>query len=320
MEGSMVVYTTLLFVALSVLLASSFETTAPAFLWSNHLHRSSSLGGKEIVDYHTISMKGLAKSVMSEGGWSNLMCSGRNQDESVDIALVFIGRKLRSSDISRTKHTDSALVELLKVSFTESNFSMAFPYVDVSEENETLENSLISGFLENCEHGLEVSEVALLGSCSIWGKDLKKFVEVNSVKNYVSSRMETRQKGKTDLIVICDEDSISSEEFGLDNTEGKLLAEVIDKVKESGATHTVLYASDPRKSLLQSGHRDLGRFLAESAIGNASNSTCDSVCQIKSSLLEGVFVAIVLLIILISGLCCMMGIQTPTRFETPQES
>lgn len=30
--------------------------------------------------------------------------------------------------------------------------------------------------------------------------------------------------------------------------------------------------------------------------------------------------AIVLLIILISGICCMMGIDTPTRFETPQES
>lgn len=29
---------------------------------------------------------------------------------------------------------------------------------------------------------------------------------------------------------------------------------------------------------------------------------------------------IVLLIILISGICCMMGIDTPTRFEAPQES
>ncbi|RVX13000.1 hypothetical protein CK203_009710 [Vitis vinifera] len=29
---------------------------------------------------------------------------------------------------------------------------------------------------------------------------------------------------------------------------------------------------------------------------------------------------IVLLIILISGLCCMMGIDTPTRFEAPQDS
>lgn len=32
------------------------------------------------------------------------------------------------------------------------------------------------------------------------------------------------------------------------------------------------------------------------------------------------FQAIVLLIILISGLCCMIGIDTPTRFETSQES
>ncbi|RVW48819.1 hypothetical protein CK203_104307 [Vitis vinifera] len=32
------------------------------------------------------------------------------------------------------------------------------------------------------------------------------------------------------------------------------------------------------------------------------------------------FQGIVLLIILISGLCCMMGIDTPTRFEAPQDS
>lgn len=29
---------------------------------------------------------------------------------------------------------------------------------------------------------------------------------------------------------------------------------------------------------------------------------------------------IVFLLILISGLCCMAGIDTPTRFETPQDS
>ena len=37
---------------------------------------------------------------------------------------------------------------------------------------------------------------------------------------------------------------------------------------------------------------------------------------VDSSMLQGV----VLLIILISGLCCMMGIDTPTRFEVAQDS
>ncbi|MBA0853108.1 hypothetical protein Goshw_013598 [Gossypium schwendimanii] len=32
------------------------------------------------------------------------------------------------------------------------------------------------------------------------------------------------------------------------------------------------------------------------------------------------FQGIVLLLILVSGLCCMMGIDTPTRFEAPQEN
>lgn len=45
------------------------------------------------------------------------------------------------------------------------------------------------------------------------------------------------------------------------------------------------------------------------------------VCWAKLiSVLLIMFQAVVLLIILISGLCCMMGIDTPTRFEAPVDS
>ncbi|GAB4835065.1 hypothetical protein Ancab_033333 [Ancistrocladus abbreviatus] len=77
-----------------------------------------------------------------------------------------------------------------------------------------------------------------------------------------------------------------------------------------------------RKDLWTSSSLQIERFLAEASSGNRSvNSTvCDRVCQIKTSLLEGILAGIVLLVILISGLCCMMGIDTPTRFETNQDS
>lgn len=288
--------------------------TVPAFLWSPHGYGSSQSDVKEVVDYRTLSPNDLAKSVLSEGGWSNIVCSGENLPQNVDIALLYIGRKLQSSDISKAGHSDPALLNLLKTSFTSSNISVAFPYVAVSDGKNTLENSLISGFAENCGNGLGVNHIAYMESCSVDGENLKKLRGLQSLEDFVGSRMETGVSGKTDLIVFCHE---GSQELDQPESEGKTLSALVNFLEKSGATYTVLYASDPYRSLQYSSHLAM-RFLAEN--NASSNATlCDGVCQLKSSLLEGLFVAIVLLIILISGLCCMMGIDTPTRFEAPQE-
>ncbi|XP_077230598.1 2-C-methyl-D-erythritol 4-phosphate cytidylyltransferase [Tasmannia lanceolata] len=322
MGGFMALLVAFLFAVVKISLASSSSVTVPAFLWSSHHDKLSYNGVKEIVNYRIISPKDLAKTVLSEGGWSNLVCSVENLQQSVDIALVFVGRKLQSSDISRNAHMDQDLIDLLKVSFTGSSFSMAFPYVSASDEKETMESSIISGFIENCGHQLEVTNVALMDTCSVEGDGLKKLAGFNAFHEYVGSRMQTKLKGQTDLIVFCNGGSESSEEFDQTQSEGKILSELISFLKQSGATYTVLYASDPSRAIQYSSHQAIGRFLAEGTLGNGSAdaTSCDGVCRIKSSLLEGVFVGIVLLLILLSGLCCMMGIDTPTRFEAPQDS
>lgn len=69
-----------------------------------------------------------------------------------------------------------------QLSFTSSNFSMAFPYVAISDEEATLENSLVSGFTENCGNGLGVNRVAYVDSCSISGENLQKLNDFRAVK------------------------------------------------------------------------------------------------------------------------------------------
>lgn len=295
---------------------TALPSTVPAFLWSPH-----QIEMKEAVNYQTLSPKDLAKSVVSEGGWSNLLCSGEKDQQPVDLALVFVGRELSSLDISGSKHADPALVDFLKVSFARSNFSMAFPYVAVSEEKEAMENSLISGFTETCGHDLGVSNVAFLESCSVEGGNFKKLADLRSVHDYLVSRRKTRPVGPTDLVMFCHGGS-HLEELDQQRLESEVFSELISSLEQSGTKYTVLYVSDPFRSIQYPSYRDLERFLAEGTYGNgsANSTTCDEVCQIKSSLLEGLLVGIVLLIILISGLCCMMGIDTPTRFEAPQDS
>lgn len=294
----------------------TFPSTAPAFLWSPHQDVYSR--DVEAVNYRTLITKDLAKSVMSEGGWSSLLCLGKETPQPLDFALLFVGKELQSEGISMTKKADPMLVDLLKVSFGGSNFSMAFPYVAATEENKALENSLISEFEDTCGSGLGSNDIAVLNTCSLEGERFEKLADIPAVRDYLASKMEKRTMGQANLIVVCKGGSQTDSESELPLSEAQLLSQLISSVEHLNAKYTVLYVSDPNGAIRYHSHPDLRRFLAE---GNGStNSTCDGVCQIKSSLLEGLLVAIVLLIILISGLCCMAGIDTPTRFETPQDS
>lgn len=59
-----------------------------------------------------------------------------------------------------------------------------------------------------------------------------------------------------------------------------------------GAKYEILYVSDPFRSIRPS-YMKLERFIAEGSSGDGSVESanfCDEVCQIKSSLLEGLLV------------------------------
>ncbi|URE18373.1 hypothetical protein MUK42_12485, partial [Musa troglodytarum] len=249
--------------------------TGPAFLWSPQHFGSSHHDNKEFVDYRTFSPKDLAKSVLSEGGWSNVVCTPEKLNDDMDVAVVFVGRKL---------------------SFRTSNFSMAFPYVAIDEQ-EMLENSLVKGFAENCGQGLGVNRIAYLDSCSLDGGN-KKLEGLHSIHDILASRIS----GKMDLIVLCSGDTKESDRT---QSEGEALSNVVNMLKESGAKYTILYASKPYRTTQYPAHSAV-RFLAESPQSQASdNSTCDGVCQIKSSLLEGIFVhstALVVVLVIIEAL------------------
>lgn len=299
-------------VLLAITANFALASTVPAFLWSPH-----SNGMEKMVEYRTLSPRDLARSVMAEGGWSEYLCSAEEDEKSKNFAILFVGTELQSLDISRPTKTDPALVDLLKDSFSNSNFSLAFPYVSADNERAAIESSMISEFADTCQHNLGVRSIASVGSCSIEGENVHKLNDIHSIHDYMSSRIEGTSDGSTDLIVLCSGDS-SDERL----SDSSVLSQLLTSVNQLGAKYTALYVSNPFRSIKKVSDRGLERFLAEGTIGTEqSNATlCDEVCRIKASLLEGLLVGIVLLVILISGLCCMMGIDTPTRFETPQDS
>ncbi|XAR59909.1 hypothetical protein NMG60_11033085 [Bertholletia excelsa] len=251
-------------------------STAPAFLWSSRED-----GMKAAINYQTLSEKDLANSVLSEGGWSNVVCLGEEAQHTADLAFLIVGRELKSLDISGARQTDSSLLDFLKLSFTRANFSMAFPYVAALKEEESLEMSLISEFSESCGQSFGAKNIAVLESCSL--DRGKKFADVDTIHDYLVSRMEKRMKGQPNLFVLCEGHSYS---------ERLIFSELISSMEESGARYTVLYVSDPFRLMQHPSRWEIERFLAENAskIDSAKSTICDGVCQIKSSLLEGVLV------------------------------
>ncbi|CAM0151256.1 unnamed protein product [Urochloa decumbens] len=295
--------------------ASAEPVLAPAFLWAPKNYGLRSDATKEIVHYQTVSPKSLAKSVLEEGGWSNFICSRDDAQKNVDVAIVFIGSKLHSSDISKDKQVDPALADTLKLSFTSSDFSIAFPYVSTSDD-EKLENSLLSGFAENCNNGFERNHITYTDTCTVSGQDLYKYPNLDAIIDLVRYR-KISTDGKTDLIIFC---SGGFQSLNPAISEGELLSQLVYMLKDLGVKYTILYASQP-SGLENPSSKPLGRHLAEKTNDTKTGlGKCDGECLVKSTLLEGTFVGIVLLIILISGLMCMMGIDTPSRFEAPQES
>jgi len=57
---------------------------------------------------------------------------------------------------------------------------MAFPYVSTSDD-EKLENSLLSGFAENCNNGFERNHITYTDTCSVSGQDLEKYTNMDAI-------------------------------------------------------------------------------------------------------------------------------------------
>ncbi|KAH8512333.1 hypothetical protein H0E87_005824 [Populus deltoides] len=235
----------------------------------------------EAMNYQTISSKDLARLVLAEGGWSNLL---KRKFSNLWIWQLFL---LAEGYFCKQKCRSSSC-ELSQGPFTKSNFSTAFLYVAASEE--AMENSLVSGFAEACGQDLGISNVSFSESCSVEGESFQKLAKLHAINDYLASRMEKRLSGQLNLVVFCYRGSNSMKE--LDQPQ----SETYQFHGDVGGKYVVLYVSYPFRSIQLPYHQELERFLAEGAGGNASlNSThCDEVCQIKSSFLEGVLVGMVI--------------------------
>ncbi|KAJ7539935.1 hypothetical protein O6H91_11G115700 [Diphasiastrum complanatum] len=291
---------------LRIAMSSFTPTMAPAFIWSNNRF----LGIEEhSVDYEIFTPKSLAKNLLER-----LHPSGKQETKrETNLFLAFIGDELRSVDIARDTLQKINTQHVLQNTMATSNFSVVLPHIVFSAEEDSFVDSLVDTIEQTENHGNILGELHTFG-CTGANKALKEFGSIQDIEEFLSSRKVTNG-GEINVLVIC---SPSWKLPLKEESEGKLLGKITQALSASVNDYVALYVSD----LSKRSEYDLNLHVRQlSSSAGATNETfCDEICQTKATLLEALLVGVVLIFILVMGICCMAGVQSPSRFESQKES
>ncbi|KAG0613696.1 hypothetical protein M758_6G122700 [Ceratodon purpureus] len=284
----------------------------PAFVWSD----LRCFGEQDrSVNYESQSSDSLVDTVFHAFGSCEVTQDVSQGKANPEMVVAFIGRELRSEDISRSQFSDVLMT--LQESIAGTKYSLSFPYVTVASNRASVGESLISNVQKKLGAGSKIGQVAVSGSCSVGRHDVKRLTGVPDIEAYIAGRKTSRAQEETDVLLICYSPALDWNLASVYTSEGKVLEEVLSALKSSGTSNFVMYTSDPLAST-QKHYGILERHLLDGT-GNATTD-CDALCRSRAVILEGIFVAITLITILVSGICCMKAVKSPSRFEVSKES
>lgn len=124
----------------------------------------------------------------------------------------------------------------------------------------------------------------------------------------VAERLAQRGDAGSVLLAVVCVDATSGDE-----QQAAVVAAALRAAQKLGgrllAAHIAAPAAPPARRVL----------LSSPALRTGNYTYCDGVCQMQVKFLEGFIIFVVLALALGVGLCCMHGIDTPTRFASTRE-
>lgn len=292
-------------------------TVTPAFLWSD----SRLFGAKErSVNYESHTSESLGNAIFEGFGRSSAAEESGAKDEKMpELILAFIGQELQAVDVSRTHSSASTdVLDVIQTSMAGAKYSLSIPYVTVGSDETSVAESFLSTVQKKLGSDVKMGDAVVAGSCSVQKHGIKNLAGVHDIEAYLKERKSTRAQGETDVLVVCYSPTLDVSIAGVSMSEGKALSDVLSVLKSSGTSNAAMYTSDPVVER-EGRHRVLARQLIANYSGSATPE-CDALCRSRAVILEGIFVAITLITILVSGICCMKAVTSPLRFEAAKES
>eukprot|EP00270_Netrium_digitus_P013192 TRINITY_DN4358_c0_g1_i2.p1 TRINITY_DN4358_c0_g1~~TRINITY_DN4358_c0_g1_i2.p1 ORF type:complete len:330 (-),score=83.49 TRINITY_DN4358_c0_g1_i2:804-1793(-) len=300
--------------------AKDGSAVGAAFLWSplQSLAVSGDADGVSVarsVRYDVVSPLSLVQDVMAAAfSGTGEGKAGQQQQQQPDVIVAFLSREMASDDITHIVTSDVMTSERMvdplrpvKEAMAMANSSLTAPFVAEAALDSPLVSLVVASFVEKTNGQ---GTVAVSSSCAV--RELgaaSVFTSTEEMRAYLREKASSQEAAEKSLIVVCSPVAQESDHMMQLAEEGAVLDDVLASVRVFSPRFLGLYMSDLAANQDAAAQR---RVLA--------STVCGTKCHLKATLLETLFVAIVLLITLVSGLCCLSGVDTPTRFEVPSES
>lgn len=183
--------------------------------------------------------------------------------------------------------------------------STVFTSIGHSCEGPSLREALMA---EAASRNEFASGVRLGGACA---KDHSETLQA-FLQTWAAEAAAHSVEHKMALLLFC----LPADQLGPANTPGSALLQAYSVLENTTSQFAALLVPE----LAPAGKATCSRSLLVAHPPPAFNGTCDATCRTKATLLEALFVALVMIIALVSGLCCLADLDSPTRFETPPDS
>ncbi|DBA94792.1 hypothetical protein WJX77_004725 [Trebouxia sp. C0004] len=286
-------------------------SSAPAFAWGSVpvLRTGASDEASRVIYEDTDS------TTLATGLWESLsQAVSTVAAESPQALLLYIGNKLRLEDVS-AKQASSALLPL-QDSMKSAESSISIPSL-VHEEAQSLGDSLLASFQA------KAPSAQTAGACSTASLDIQE------TPAQAMQRLKHVQASGPKVLVVCghpDADLAS---------ELTHVSQYSQALREAFGSHVMAYVSEmsaeetndagASRSLLQSmelPNEMSGLQLPSYASLTQASDTylCDAKCFTQVRVIEVFILFVTLLTALLSGICMMNVLGTPSKFETTKEA
>mmetsp|Transcript_1665 Transcript_1665/g.10222 ORF Transcript_1665/g.10222 Transcript_1665/m.10222 type:complete len:275 (-) Transcript_1665:490-1314(-) len=134
-------------------------------------------------------------------------------------------------------------------------------------------------------------------------------MEPSQVEEWLHEIAVQGQDGVQAVLYACEGPSKNGE------TSNQMLSSLLSSATSMDWDYLVLYGGGCDRAASTVMYLD---SMTRRQVQETNNTTCDSKCQVQVNFLEGLLIGILLLVILLSGLCCLNYLETPSKFWTDQ--
>jgi len=249
-----------------------------------------------------------------------------------EVVTIFLEPKLRTdqlSQLSSAYHNSGGKDNLftnLKTSFESSTSSLVLPYTLVPPEGSSQTLIQVATDIRRFSSLSSVFLVRNQGSraLDILAKEIGSITNTPSeFLSYLQHNEEIFNNNVTDLIIICFDESSSSEETNYRQSDVYLgnVQEIISK-NTQGKYLTVFTADKPGPSIIQRSHSSYDYELFEQSKKALEGVSADETTYKNywpAIFIQMLLTTILLIVIACVGICCNFMIQTPQKYEIPKK-